>query len=425
VTPDAIAYILYSSGTTGEPKGIFQNHRNVLHKVMNYTNTSHLATEERLSLLVSLGFSAAVPNVFAALLNGAALFPFSLKEGGLANLSKRLIEERITIYQSVTSVFRNFVDTLSGAEEFPELRLIDLFGDPVLPGDIERYKKYFSVHCLLRNRMASTELGDALQYFVSKETPIKGGVVPVGHPVQDKEILLLDEAGRDVGFNQLGEIVVRSRYLALGYWGKPELTRATFLSDPRGGNGRIYRTGDLGYKLPDGCLVHVGRNDFQVKVRGYRFEVSEIERLLLNLTAVKAAVVVAREDQDDPGEQRLVAYLVPDNCPAPSVSELRDFLKDKLPDYMVPSAFVFLDRLPLTHNGKIDRKALPVPDQCRPELEEIYVAPRTPVEEMIAEIWAEVLKLDRVGVHDNFFDLGGHSLLATQIISKVLTTLQV
>jgi acyl carrier protein len=175
---------------------------------------------------------------------------------------------------------------------------------------------------------------------------------------------------------------------------------------------------------PDGCLEYLGRKDLQVKVRGYRFEVTEVEKALLELSTVKEAVVVAREDQDQLGAQRLIAYLVLKQ-PASSITELRNFLKDKLPDYMVPSAFVFLDELPLGPNGKMNRSALPDPGKSRPNLETAFVAPTTTVEKVLSQICAEVLKLDRVGVHDNFFDLGGHSLLAAQIISKVLETLHV
>ena len=417
IAPEALSYILYTSGTTGEPKGIFQNHRNVLHKVMNYTNTSHLSVVDHLSLLVSFSFSAAVPNVFAALLNGAALFAFNLKEDGLANLARWLAEEKITIYQSVTTVFRHFLETLSGAEKFPRLRLIDLFGEPVLPVDVEAYKKHFADGCLLRNRMASTELGDVCQYFISKETPIVGNIVPVGYPVKDKEVLLLDEAGREVGFNGVGEIVVKSPYLALGYWGKPELTQTTFIPDPQGGDARIYRTGDLGYLLPDGCLVHMGRKDFQVKIRGHRIEPGEIEAALLGHRGIKEAVVVARESGRR--GKSLAAYLVPKGQPAPSSRELRGWLQQKLPDYMIPSALVFLDALPLTPNGKVNLQALPAPRVSREDDDPLLAPARNPVEQELARIWSTLFEIGPIGIDDNFFDMGGDSLLAAQFLSRI------
>jgi len=238
---------------------------------------------------------------------------------------------------------------------------------------------------------------------------------------------------------KIGEIAIRSRYGAAGYWRRPDLTQAAFLPDPAGGDERIYRTGDLGRMRSDGCLFHLGRKDFQVKIRGYRVEVAEVETALLELDTVKEAVVVGHEDKrGDPSAplragpsaalrtgKRLVAYIIPAGPRAPTVSELRRLLANKLPDYMVPSAFVMVDRMPLTATGKVDRRALPPPDDTRPALDSPFVAPRTPVEERLAGIWAEVLGLDRVGVHDNFLELGGDSLLATRVISRVLPQFQV
>jgi amino acid adenylation domain-containing protein len=417
ISPDALAYILYTSGSTGQPKGVVQNHRNVLHNIMKYTNGSHICVDDRLSLLFSYSYSAAVTNTFGALLNGAALLPFDLRAEGFATLATWLIQEEITVYHSVATVFGYFLNTLTGAEAFPSLRLIELTGESVSVRDVERYKQHFSPHCLLHNRMAATEMSIIRQYFIDKEVPITGSTVPVGYAVADTEILLLDESGQEVGVGQNGEIAIKSRYLVPGYWRKPELTRATFLADPHGGDERIYRTGDLGCLLPDGCLLHLGRKDFQVKVRGHRIEVSEIERVLLDHAVIKEAVVLAREDQ--PGDQRLIAYVVPAQGATPTIGELRRLLQTKLPDYMVPSAFVFLEVLPLTPNGKVDRRALPALVGLRPELEAAYIAPRTHVERIIAAVWQEVLRIERVGLHDNFFDLGGHSLLLGQVYSKL------
>jgi amino acid adenylation domain-containing protein len=423
IPPDALAYILYTSGSTGQPKGVVQNHRNVLHNMMKYTNGSHICADDRLSLLFSYSYSAALTNTFGALLNGAALFPFDLREEGLATLAAWLIQEEITVYHSVSTVFGHFLDTLTGTEAFPKLRLIELTGEPVSARNVERYKQHFSPPCLLHNRMAATEMSIIRQYFIDQETSITGGIVPVGYAVADTEILLLDETGQEVGVNQTGEIAIKSRYLAPGYWHKPELTRTAFLADPNGGDERIYRTGDLGYLLPDGCLVHLGRKDFQVKIRGHRIEVGEIELALLDLAAVKEAVVMAREEKT--GDKHLVAYVVPAPGTTPTTNELRRIVRARLPEYMVPSTFVLLETLPLTANGKIDRQALPMPDRARPDSENTFVAPRTPVEEVVAGIWAEVLGLERIGVHDNFLDLGGHSLLATRIMSRICRALQV
>ncbi len=424
ISPDTFAWILYTSGSTGQPKGVVQTHRNALHFIMNYTNGFHICADDRLTLLYSCSASAASHNILSALLNGASLYPLDIKREGLARLADWLIQQEITIYNSVPTVFRYFLDTLTGEEKFPNLRLIIMMGEPVYRRDVELYKKHFSQDCIFVNRLGSTETGSIRWYFISKETQITGSNVPVGYSVEDNEILLIDDAGEEVGFNQVGKIAVKSRYLSPGYWQRPDLTQAAFLPDPEGGGERIYRTGDLGRMLPDGCLVCLGRKDFQVKFKGYRIEVAEIEMALLDLDTIKQAVVMAREDR--PGDQRLVAYLVPAaGQQIPTVTKLRRFLAEVLPEYMLPSIFVSLDALPLSPNGKVNRRALPAPGRSRPEVETPFMAPRTPVEEALVEIWAEVLGLDEVGIYDNFLELGGHSLLATQVISRVLNTFRV
>jgi amino acid adenylation domain-containing protein len=422
-SPESLAFILYTSGSTGAPKGFSQTHCNVLLDTRNYTNAGHFCPDDRLLLVSSFSFADSVRTIYSALLNGASLYPFDIKAEGLESLANWLTENEITIYRSVPTVFRPFVSILTGEERFPKLRLIYLSGEPVYKKDVELYRKFFSDNCILVNRLGTGEALTFRWYFIDKKIPIKGIHVPVGFAVPDKDLVLLGEVEHEADGSRVGEIGVRSCYLSPGYWKRPDLTQAAFLPNPDGGDNRIYRTGDIGRMLPDGCLVHLGRKDHQVKIRGYRIEVSEIEMALLDFPAVKEAVVVAREDR--PSEQRLVAYLVPARKLSLAVSGLRRFLNEKLPEYMIPSAFVLLDALPLTPNGKVDRRALPAPSRARPELANPFVAPRTPVEKLLAGFWAELLGLERVGIHDNFLELGGHSLLATQIISRVLDTLHV
>ncbi|MGH7824579.1 MAG: non-ribosomal peptide synthetase [Candidatus Binatia bacterium] len=418
VAPDALTWILYTSGSTGQPKGVVQNHRNVLHFVMNYTNGLHLCSEDRLTILSSFSVNAGNHDIFTALLNGASLYPLNIKEVGLEPLADWLVQHEITIYHSVPTVFRHFLESLREPAQFPNLRVIRFGGEPAAKRDVELYKQFFTQDCILINRLGSTETGTVRWYFIDKETAITGNIVPIGYPVDDNEIWLLDDGGKEGGLNNIGEIAVRSRYLTPGYWRRPDLTQAAFLPDPDGGNERIYRMGDLGRRLPDGCLLHLGRKDSQVKVRGHRIELAEIEMALLHHPAVKEGVVVARAEQD--GERRLVAYMLPAARPVPFVSELRAFLNERLPDYMIPSAWVFLDAFPLAPNGKVDRGALRPPSATRPELDTTFVAPRTPLEEALAGIWSEVLCLDQVGIQDSFFELGGDSLAATQVISRVI-----
>ena len=422
LSPDTLAYILYTSGSTAQAKGVLQNHRNTLHTIMNYTNAFRVCVYDRLTLLHSCNFSVAIIDVFCVLLNGAAVYPFNVRAEGMDHLTDWLVHEEITIYNWNPAAFRSFVGTLTMKDELPKLRLVVLGSEPVISRDAELYKKYFSPQCILVNRLGSTETTNFRLYFIDRDAQINGTIVPVGYAVEDMEVLLLDGGGERVGFNEVGEIAVKSRDLAVGYWRNPALTRAVFLPDPMGGNQRIYLTGDLGRMRPDGCLTHVGRKDFQVKIRGYRIELGEIEAALLNLYVVKQAVVVARGNEA--GDDCLTAYVVPSVNPRPTMSALRRALAKRLPDYMIPAAFVVVDSLPLLPNGKVDRRALPAPGRTRPELEVPFVSPRTPIEEALAGIWAEALGIDQVGVVDNFFDLGGHSLLAGRVISRMRDTFQ-
>ncbi|MFC1714608.1 amino acid adenylation domain-containing protein [Candidatus Poribacteria bacterium] len=423
IPPDAYAYIIYTSGTTGQPKGVIGTHRNLLHFVMILVNGFHTCSEDRISLLFRSSFSGSLTDIFSALLNGAALFPFDISEEGIDNLADWLIREEITKYESVPMVFRQFTDTLTGTEEFPKLRIVGLGGDRMYKTDVELYKKHFSPNCIMQNGVGATEIQVTRRYFIDKETQIAGSIVPTGYEVEDTEVLLLDDGVKVVGTNQVGEIVIRSRYMSPGYWRRPDLTEAKFRPDTGEENERLYYTGDLGTMTPDGCLTYLGRKDFQVKIRGVRIEVGAIEATLLDLDIIKEAVVVAREDR--PGDQYLVAYVVPTLNHRPTLTSLRRALSERLPDYMIPSVFMILDAMPLNHNGKVDRQALPIPDRCRPELETSFAPPRTPVEETLVEIWGEVLDLNEVGIHDSFFELGGHSLLASRIISRVIETFQV
>ena len=423
ISLDSAAYLAYTSGSTGQPKGVVQTHRNLLYHTMTGTNDFHICAEDRWSLL-AFGTNQMIKIVLRALLNGAGLYPLGVKEEGVAPIADWLIQQEITLYYSSASLFRHFVDTLAGDEEFPHLRLIRLASQTVTHADVDLYKKHFSSNCVMVNGLASTEsFGDSVNYFIDKSTRISTRTVPVGYPVEGTEILMIDDEGQRVGVNQIGEIAIKNRYLSPGYWQSPDLTQAKFLPDPNGGDERIYYTGDLGRMLPDGCLEHLGRKDFRVKIRGYSVDVYEVESVLMGLPQVKEVVVMGRADST--GGQRLVAYLVPSSQTTPSISEMRKSLGEKLPDYMIPSAFLSLDALPLLPSGKVNRRDLPEPGTARPNLETVFVEPRTPVEEALTEIWAKVLGLDQVGIHDNFFELGGDSLLASQVISRVIKSLQV
>jgi amino acid adenylation domain-containing protein len=420
--PETLYGIFYTSGSTGDPKAVVDSHRNMLYHTMTYTNATHICAEDRLTLLHSLSFRAAEAHLFGALLNGAALFPLDLKEAGIGNLAAWLNHEGITAYHSIPMVFRQFAQTLTGKLAVPTLRLIHLSGAAASRREVELYKQHCGPQCLFLHRMGFAEGFTARWYFVDQATHIAGNKVPVGYPVGATHVLLLDEAGKEVGPEDIGEIAIKSRYLAPGYWRQPHLTQAAFLTDPAGGDVRLYRTGDLGRMRSDGCLEHLGRKDFQVKIRGHRVDVGEIESTLCDHRAIKEALVTAREEPS--GDPALVACIVPAQVRAPTNSELRRFLQVTLPDYMIPSAFVTLEALPLTPNGKVDYRALPAPEPLRPALEATYVAPKSEVEQRIATVWQDVLGLEQVGMDDNFFDLGGHSLLLAQVQTKLQDILQ-
>ena len=413
-----LAYVLYTSGSAGPPKGVVQDHRGLLHQIKRETNSLRLCAEDRLLLVRSMSAIGGVRIVLGALLNGASVHPLSLTAAGHAELVDLLREHQLTIYDSTPTAFRHFVTRLTGAERFPHLRLIRLSSEPASSMDAELYRRHFPPPCLLVNSLGLTEAGgSARHYFIDQETAVADGSLPVGYAVEDVEVVILDDAGREVGADETGQIAIRSRYLPPGYWRRPDLTEAKYQRDARDVDTRVYLTGDLGRLRGDGCLLHLGRRDFLVKVRGQFVDVSEVERRLGALDAVAEAAVLAGPGASD--DARLIAYVVTRGSPPPTVSALRRALAESLPAHMVPAVFVPLAAMPLTPTGKVDRGALPAPGRGRPDLDTAYVAPGTPVESTLAAIWADALSVDRVGTHDNFFDLGGDSLTMADVHARV------
>jgi amino acid adenylation domain-containing protein len=416
MSPDDIAAVFYTSGSTGHPKGVIQNHRNVLHRVMLTTNSHVISPDDRLALLTAPTYSASIRNLFGGLLNGASVYPFKILEHGMAQLSNWFMKEGLTTYQSVPSVFRQWASNFAGTEDFSRLRLIILGGEPTLMKDVELYKRHFSPDCVLVGSLSSNETGPLRNFVINKTTEITSPTVPAGYEVEDKEILILDESGAEVEQGQVGEIAVRSEFLSPGYWRRPELTAAAFRQDPDFPDKRIYHTGDLGSLMSDGCLVYRGRKDFRAKIRGIRVEVEEIEAALLLHPSVKESVTVARSD-DEGGTQTLVAYVVPSGDALES-GAMRAFLAQKLPDYMLPSAFVFLTALPRKPNGKVDRQSLPAPEKVKPPAA-AFVPPRDALEGALTNMWETMLHVHPIGVAHNFFELGGDSLAALQMILRI------
>jgi amino acid adenylation domain-containing protein len=415
--PDTLAWILYTSGSTGQPKGVLNNHRGLLHQIMRRTNVLHIGPEDRLVVLGAMGAMQALTQLNLSLLNGAAAVLRDLKEHGLADFASWMNHERVTCYRSSASIFRHWAAHLTGTETFPTLRMVGLASESVYPGDFELFRRHFGPDCLFVNSLSSTETGTVCMNILDHDSEITGQSVPVGYPLEDTEVLLLDKTGAEVGAQDVGEIAIRSRGLALGYWQQEELSRRKFRADPAGDGIRTYLMGDVGRLVPDGGLVHLGRGDRRVKIRGNRIELGEIEAALSSNEAVRQAVVVDREDHR--GEKRLVAYIVAKSEERPTRGALRRFLRGRLPDYMIPFAFSFVDELPLTPGGKIDRQALPPffsPPLDRRDADPARLGILGPP---LCMIWEDLLGVTGVGVHDDFVDLGGDSLLAIEMITRI------
>jgi amino acid adenylation domain-containing protein len=418
ITAGNLAYILYTSGSTGKPKGVMQDHRYVLHLAMVYTNGGRISAADRLVLLYSPSFAGAVRDIYCTVLNGATLLHFDVKHAGLADLAEWLRQKRITVFFAVATMFRHFCRLLSPEDRFPSVRLVFLGSETVFAGEIRLYQRHFSEDSRAIVSFGTSELSPICQYPIWPGSRIEGSTVPSGYAVDGVELLLWDSDRKPVAEDAVGEIVVRSRYLSRGYWGRRELTELAFLPDPEGGGRRLFRTGDQGRLLSDGCLLHLGRSDFQVKIRGYRVETAEVEAFFTATGLVRDALVTAW--LDSAGEQNLAAWLVPAHADAPpSIDELRALTAATLPDYMMPATFILMDSLPLTANGKLDRGALPDPREAGQRPDTAYVAPRTALESRLKEIWSELLGLQRIGLQENFFALGGHSLLAMQVVARI------
>ncbi|HYR06818.1 MAG TPA: amino acid adenylation domain-containing protein, partial [Longimicrobium sp.] len=388
VPPEQLAYLLYTSGSTGEPKGVAQSHRNVLAHIRAYTGALRIGPEDRLTLLASYATDAAVMDLFGALLNGAALHLFDVRRRGVEPLAEWLRSRRITLYHSTPTLFRAL---LPGGgppgDRFPSVRLVVLGGEAVVRSDWERFREHFAPGCVLVNGLGPTESTLALQCFMDHCTEPPGHAVPAGHAVEGAEVLLLDDHGEPAELYARGEIVVRGPHVALGYWGRPGLTAAAFVPDAGGRGARMYRTGDLGRRLPDGAVEFLGRRDHQVKIRGYRVEPDEVAAALRRHPGVREAAVVPRPSGAG-GAAVLVAYFVAEEPRAPEA--LRAHLAALLPDPMVPAAYVPLAALPLTSSGKLDRGALPAPT-ADGYARRGYEAPAGDTEVALAAIWAEIL----------------------------------
>lgn len=403
-----MAYILYTSGSTGRPKGVVQSHENVLHHIRAYQRTLGISADDTLSFVSSYGFDGAVMDIFGALLTGATLVPLQLAARGLDGALEALSQHAVTVYHSTPTVFRQlFADA---DVSLPEVRAVVLGGEEATRSDFELFKSSFEGDVRLVNGLGPSESTLTVQQVLDHDTDIERDSLPIGRPVQDTEVVLLDAEGRETPY--FGEIAIRSSHVALGYWDDAARTREAF-SD-LGGGTRQYRTGDMARWLPDGSLQFAGRGDDQIKIRGFRIELGEIEAVLSEHESVAQCAVLARSG---PHGQTLVAYVQPSGVDA-SLQEVRGFLEGRLPSYMIPSEFAVQEALPTTPNGKLDRARLAhVEVTSVADVE--FVPPEGEVEERTSALWTELLGDRPFSRHDDFFRVGGQSLLAMQLVSRI------
>lgn len=412
--PETIAILNYSSGSTGQPKGVVQTHHSALAQAAAFAGMCHLGSDDRVTSFGALAWAGTFWTLFGPLCFGAGVALFDTRRMGTDSLAAWLQHTGVTVVAGLT-VTRQLV-ALAAGQRFPAVRLVHLGGDTIYRHDIEGCRPLFP-NALINAGMGATETGRIAEWLIDAGARLDQHVVAVGLPATATRILLLTENGDETAPGEAGEIAVQSSYLAQGYWKQPQLTAAKFRSDPRFGALPIYLTGDIGRMEPTGALRHVGRKDFQIKVREYQVPVNEIEGQLLALGGILEACVALRYGPHR--EEILVAYLVISPGAGWRSDELQERLAAGLPEYMVPRRIVFLPELPKTPTQKVDRNRLPALTSTRPALRTPFVAATTPIAARLAAIWAEVLGLDVIGIHDEFLALGGDSLRAAQLANRV------
>jgi amino acid adenylation domain-containing protein len=421
--PRQMAYILYTSGSTGNPKGVVQTRENILYYLDNWVKRFSVSDSDRMAQFASFSHDGAVPDIYSSLLNGATLYPFDVKrKANIEKPSEWLTREKITIWHSVPTWYRYFVNTLTGDEVFSRLRLVILGGEAVREHDIIMFKKYFP-YSMFGNIYGQTESTVSSIWLLSPGDDFQK--VLMGEPVNNTEILVVDSDGDEVGEHEVGEIVLAGCFLSPGYLNNGEATHRVFSQDEE--QGRLYWSGDQGRKLPDGNIEIMGRKDLQVKVRGFRIEPGEIETLLLQHPDISEAMVITKEGTTGSsyssisGDHYLWAYFASEKDF--KVSHLRDYLAGKLPDYMIPAYFVKLETIPLTPNGKVDRKSLDA-HGTKLGTGTGYIPPGNQTEKILTETWKRVLKLEKISIDDNFFDLGGNSMDVISLNDELKKTFQ-
>jgi len=417
ISGDDPAYIFFTSGTTGVPKAVLGCHKGLSHFLNWQRNTFKVGSHDRCSQLLGLSFDAVLRDMFLPLTSGATLcLPDANLEDAEA-LIAWIKREEITLIHTVPAVAQNWISQIRKTSDLPALRLIFFAGEPLSDALVGRCREAFPGTYEIVNLYGPTETTLVKCFHVVPEPPL-AGIQPVGRPLPETQAWVLNEGGQLCGLGEIGEIVLRTPFRTLGYANSPDETGRRFRKNPFRQDDRdlVYFTGDLGRYRTDGSLEILGRRDQQVKIRGVRIELDEVAAIISRHPEVSSSVVVLRKDTEP---HMLVAYVVPRNPAVDSREELRGHISRHLPAAMIPTSFVFLERLPLTANGKVDRKALPTPEVVDSGTRRQYVAPRSAIEAELTRIWSEVLGVANISVLDNFFDLGGQSLLATRVVSRI------
>jgi amino acid adenylation domain-containing protein len=415
--PEDLAYVIYTSGSTGLPKGVAIAHRGAVNAIAQTNQVFNVAECDRAIAVTALHHDMSVYDIFGILAAGGAIvIPDAAQRLDPAHWAQLMVKERVTIWNSVPPMMEMLLDYAAGLSEvLPECLRWAFLGGDWIPVTLPQRLRAIARECRVVSVGGPTETTLWNIWYPVETVDPSWKSIPYGSPIANTRYYILNERLEDCPVWVAGEMCCAGVGLTKGYWRNEEKTRASFLRHPVTGD-RLYRTGDLGRFLPDGNIEFLGREDFRLKIRGFRIEAGEIEAALNEHPAVKASIVTAFGENHS--QKRLVGYILPQQNAAPAVEELRQFLSEKLPDYMVPSAFIILEALPLSANGKVNRKALPEPDAAIPEAK-IFVAPRTPIEAMLARICCEVLGIEQLSITDNFFELGGNSLLAIQLAAKV------
>lgn len=417
ISPKTNAIILYTSGSTGQPRGVIRTHGQLLSAAYLSAKDIGISATDRVAHLMSFAFAASTTILYGSLLNGATLHVIFPQNLAWSTLYQWLLQQQVTVMGSVPAVLRGLAELADSHPQLAAIRTVSVGGETISHQDVMCMSRILSPGCRLLCVLGSTEVGHYARFIIVVGVPLQGEKVPAGYANEHVSLTITDEIGRPVEPNSKGQICVRGSYLSPGYWNRPDLTAARFLPDPDGGEKRIFLTGDLGRMTADGLLYHLGRMDNMIKIRGFRVEPESIETPLMAHPSLRECVVIARPSRG--GESRLIAYVVQRQAPGPSVSELRKLLAQSLPDYMIPARFVFLRSLPRNINGKVDCLALPQPGVTRPDLDTPFVAPCGEQEQQVADIWAELLELDEVGIDDNFFELGGDSIMALRMLLRI------